>query len=318
MAAATLAPGPVVYVDGLPCAAGTAAAFARLKAGFERAFPGITLHVYSGWRSVLLQTQIFLERYVPASQVGARRVYDYRWWNGILYARISAAGTVAQPGTSNHGDGRALDIRDSGADAGVTRYGNARSAWIRDHAAEYGFDADGYRDFEEPWHIRFTGDQWAAFRAGPPELTSTSTDVDKEDPMPSTSERKRYGFRQQIEQARGWPVRLSGKDEHRFAATFGVNREEGVVIATLVFSGGTKGDAIANARIVVEEKHGDELEVVFRGEPVEIIATSGGSTGQLMDAYNLGPNAQATIHVQALQPGVALERTEYSKLAWRS
>lgn len=156
-----MAEGQIVRVDNLPVAVGTANAFYKLKRLFEEAFPGITLHVYSGYRSYADQEKIFRERYVTAGNINGRRVYDVRRWNGQLWYRISGAGTVAAPGTSNHGDGRALDIRDSGSDPGVTRYNNARSAWIYANAWRAGFDPDGYRDFNEPWHIRFTGNQWA-------------------------------------------------------------------------------------------------------------------------------------------------------------
>jgi len=167
----------LVRVDGWPVAPAVAGAFMELKAAFDavgfRDSAGnlVTLHVFSGYRSYEEQKAIFLDRYVPIWEVGGRHVYDYRWWNGIQYARISGGGTVAQPGTSNHGDGRALDIRDSGVDAGVTRYRNERSEWIRKNAPRFGFYPDGYYNFNEPWHIRWDGrDPWAEFLSGHPEL----------------------------------------------------------------------------------------------------------------------------------------------------
>ncbi|MGX9349399.1 M15 family metallopeptidase [Microbacterium sp. KNMS] len=147
----------IVRIDGWPVAVGTASAFGRLKAAFEAAFP-VTLHVYSGYRSYADQERIFRDRYRP----GAYSPFgDYRWWNGIRWGRVSGEGTVAVPGTSNHGNGRALDIRDSGDDAGVTRAGNARSNWIRANAHRFGFDPAGY-GFGEPWHIELAGnlDPW--------------------------------------------------------------------------------------------------------------------------------------------------------------
>ena len=149
----------IVRVDGWPCAPGTAAAFTgRLKPAFERAFPGVTLHVYSGYRSYDDQVKIFTERY----RRGAHSPYgDYRYWDGSTWGRVSGAGTVAAPGTSNHQSGHALDIRDSGSDAGVTIAGNARSNWIRANAASYGFTPIGYT-FGEPWHIEYTGTPWTS------------------------------------------------------------------------------------------------------------------------------------------------------------
>lgn len=162
----------IVRIDGWPVAVGTASAFGRLKAAFEAAFP-VTLHVYSGFRSAAEQEEIFRARYRP----GAYSPFgDYRWWNGIRWGRVSGEGTVAVPGTSNHGNGRALDIRDSGADAGVTRAGNARSNWIRANAHRFGFAPAGY-GFGEPWHIELAGnlDPW---QGGVPAGTDQGTAPD--------------------------------------------------------------------------------------------------------------------------------------------
>lgn len=58
-------------------------------------YPAIT--IVSGDREYDEQVAIFLARYVLTSQVNGRRVYDFRWWEGRQYARISSAGTVAAP-----------------------------------------------------------------------------------------------------------------------------------------------------------------------------------------------------------------------------
>ena len=141
----------IVRVDGLPVAPATARAFANLKAAFEKAFPGIYLRVNSGYRSYEDQVKIFLQRYVTFENINGRRVYDERRWNGTLYYRISPVGTVAQPGTSNHSDGRSIDIYDTGADPGVTKRGTVRDKWMEAHAKDYGFDNEGY-NFSEAWH----------------------------------------------------------------------------------------------------------------------------------------------------------------------
>ena len=153
----------IVRVDGWPCAPATAEAFtSRLKPAFERAFPGVTLHVYSGYRSYDDQVRIFTDRY----RRGAYSPYgDYRWWDGSRWGRVSGEWTVAAPGTSNHQSGHALDIRDSGSDAGVTVAGNARSNWIRQNASAHGFTPIGYT-FAEPWHVEYAGDPWAGGTGG--------------------------------------------------------------------------------------------------------------------------------------------------------
>lgn len=145
--------------DGQRVAPGTLAAFDLLRAAFYAVF-GLWLLISSGTRTYQEQINIFLSRYVRAGDVRGRRVYDTRWWNGVLWYRVSSAGTVAAPGTSNHENDRALDIRDTGNTPGVTSFNNARSNWIRVNAGRFGFNANGF-GFGEPWHIEFTGDPWA-------------------------------------------------------------------------------------------------------------------------------------------------------------
>ncbi|GGO59173.1 hypothetical protein GCM10010910_01510 [Microbacterium nanhaiense] len=169
-------------VDGWPVAPRTAQAFlTRLKPAFERAFPGVTLHVYSGYRSYEGQVEIFTSRY----RRGAYSPFgDYRQWDGSTWGRVSGEGTVAAPGTSNHQSGHALDIRDSGSDAGVTIAGNARANWIRANASKYGFNAIGYT-FAEPWHIELAGDPWAVTNTG-----AGGTAASEEDDMFTDDDRK--------------------------------------------------------------------------------------------------------------------------------
>lgn len=125
----------------------------------------VTLKITSGTRTTQEQINTFLARYVPVNQVNGRHVYDYRWWNGTHYARISSAGTVAQPGTSNHEESgpigpRAIDIGDTGSDQGVAYANNERSNWIRSNAGRFGFNTAGY-GFGEPWHLEFSSNPWA-------------------------------------------------------------------------------------------------------------------------------------------------------------
>jgi peptidoglycan hydrolase-like protein with peptidoglycan-binding domain len=152
-------------INGQRVATGVAAAFNKMNADFKKAFGGISLTVASGTRTRAEQEQIFRSRYVPENQVHGRHVYDWRWWNGIHWARVSSAGTVAVPGTSNHEDDgpigpRAIDVHDNGRDRGVSYFGTPRSNWIRDRARNYGFNPAGF-NFGEPWHIEYTGDPYA-------------------------------------------------------------------------------------------------------------------------------------------------------------
>lgn len=146
-------------INGQRVQSDVAAAFNRLNAAFQSAF-GLSLLVSSGTRTTADQRSIFLSRY-RAQGSGTGPYNDVRWYGGVRYVRVSSAGTVAVPGTSNHEEGgpigpRALDIRDSGNNAGVTTAGNSRSNWIRANASKYGFNPAGY-GFGEPWHIEYTG-----------------------------------------------------------------------------------------------------------------------------------------------------------------
>lgn len=110
------------------------------------------LLVSSGVRTYEEQKAIFLSRYTRTPD--GRKVYDTRIWNGVKWYRISPAGTVAVPGTSNHeiqGTKAAVDLRDTGSDAGVTRAGTTRANWMKANAASFGMVASGY-GFGEPWH----------------------------------------------------------------------------------------------------------------------------------------------------------------------
>jgi len=126
----------------------------RLDADLRRVF-GVGLVTNSGIRTAQEQIDIFLSRYVTAGNVKGRHVYDTRWWNGQLWYRVSAAGTVAVPSTSNHevqGNRAAVDIADTGATAGITVKSSARGQWLRRNAGNYDMVASG-DGFGEGWHF---------------------------------------------------------------------------------------------------------------------------------------------------------------------
>lgn len=149
------------YIDGQRVEWSTAQAFLRMRADFRKAFPGIDLRISRGSVTTPEQTTVFLQRYVTAGNVRGRYVYDTRWWDGRLWYRVSSAGTVAVPRTSNHeiegpNGPRSIDIRDTGADAGVTVRGSVRDRWMQNNAGEYDFENEGY-NFKESWHKTFRG-----------------------------------------------------------------------------------------------------------------------------------------------------------------
>lgn len=117
----------------------------------------VNLTVRSGLRTYQEQVDIFLSRYVTAPNVNGRKVYDTRVWNGARWYRVSPAGTVAVPGTSNHevqGASGAVDFGDTGNDGqGVAVAGSVRANWLRVNAPKFDFVPEGYA-FKEPWHYR--------------------------------------------------------------------------------------------------------------------------------------------------------------------
>ncbi|QDP43579.1 lysin A [Microbacterium phage Tyrumbra] len=143
----------------------------RLSAAMFALF-GVRVIVSSGIRTYAEQEAIFRARYVLVGDVRGRKVYDTRWWNGRLWYRISAAGTVAAPGSSNHeiqGSRAAVDIRDTGSDAGIMTATSKRGRWIRQHAHEYDLVAEG-DGFGEGWHFA-TLNIWKAVPGGGGSIT---------------------------------------------------------------------------------------------------------------------------------------------------
>lgn len=102
-------------------------AWKRLGAEFEREF-GVPLYAEYGYRA-----------------------YDLQLWAMAVYG----AGQAAEPGTSNHGWGEAVDLPD-GEGWG---FGEAYHEWLRAHAPEYGWDNPAWarqgNGREEPWHWEF-------------------------------------------------------------------------------------------------------------------------------------------------------------------
>ncbi|QSM01238.1 endolysin [Microbacterium phage NoodlelyBoi] len=142
-----------VYINGARLTAWMAYILGVLSNDLYRTF-GVWLVITSAIRTYAEQERIFRERYVTAGNINGRRVYDTRMWNGVRWYRISAAGTVAVPGTSNHeiqGTKAAVDLADTGRDGGIATAGSVRSNWLRARAHLYGMVASGF-GFGEAWH----------------------------------------------------------------------------------------------------------------------------------------------------------------------
>ncbi|RCL84554.1 MAG: hypothetical protein DBW62_08515, partial [Microbacterium sp.] len=111
-----------VIVDGQRVAANVAGDYYRLEAEFRRVF-GLDLIISSGVRTWAEQKALWDAYDSGRSSVRAAHPNDPK----AFHVETNPIGP------------RAIDIRDSGADAGVTRYGNPRSKWIRDNAHRFNF-----------------------------------------------------------------------------------------------------------------------------------------------------------------------------------
>jgi hypothetical protein len=81
------------------------------------------------------------------------RSYEMQVWWHDYYCSIDTCGLAAQPGSSKHGFGRAVDFQD---ELGQLTFQSPGYRWLAAHAAEYGFNqapavAPGGAN-EEPWH----------------------------------------------------------------------------------------------------------------------------------------------------------------------
>lgn len=157
------------YPNGqIPASALTALATApgqRLDATAARQWDALARSVQAlhGWMPLLtdsyrpldVQVRILRERYTTTplfstagltQKNGGLRIYGGQTW----YRRPGQA-TVAPPGTSNHGWGKAVDV------SGLGGFGGARYAQLAALAARFGFTNTEGRSIGEPWHWGFTG-----------------------------------------------------------------------------------------------------------------------------------------------------------------
>lgn len=105
---------------------------------------GIVLRATSvgdSYRSYARQVDLFLRRFTTQKVSKTRR-----WWRGQWWYLLPDAALAAVPGTSNHGDGLAIDLR----------YNTAILAWLLANARRFGWS---WEEQSEPWHLHYyTGD----------------------------------------------------------------------------------------------------------------------------------------------------------------
>lgn len=106
---------------------------------------GLNLTITSAadaFRTYAIQERIFRERYTTFPLLGRpRKVWQNRTW----YLKPGNA-TAAVPGTSNHGKGLAVDIRNAGG------FNGSFYRWMTETGPKYGFSNTEGRSINEPWH----------------------------------------------------------------------------------------------------------------------------------------------------------------------
>lgn len=124
---------------------------------------GKSVLLTGAWRSYETQERLFRERY----RAGARSPFgDYRTWQGRTWGRVTGA-AAAVPGTSNHGSGRAVDVKTSRS-KGDPAYPKAvvftafndpdRLAFLK-VANKHGWYDDEGRSVGELWHLTYYPDR---------------------------------------------------------------------------------------------------------------------------------------------------------------
>lgn len=94
------------------------------------------------FRTYAIQERIFRERYTTFPLWGR----PTKVWNGVKYWLKPGQATAAVPGTSNHGRGLAVDIRNAGSFSGPFY------RWMAQTGPLYGFSNSEGRSINEPWH----------------------------------------------------------------------------------------------------------------------------------------------------------------------
>lgn len=94
------------------------------------------------FRTYEIQERIFRERYTTTYLPGR----PTKRWNGVTYWLKPGKATAAVPGTSNHGKGLAVDIRNAGSFSGPFY------KWMAETGPSYGWSNTEGRSIGEPWH----------------------------------------------------------------------------------------------------------------------------------------------------------------------
>lgn len=147
---------------------GAAASFERWSVQATAAGRELTItSVADAYRSFQQQHDVFVSRYEVVAGNGPFN--DVRIYEGKRYVRLRGA-AAAVPGTSNHGRGIAIDIKNAGD------FGGSFHTWLSATGPALGWTNDEGRSVNEPWHWVYGGSN--------PTPPTTPTTPSEEDDMP--------------------------------------------------------------------------------------------------------------------------------------
>jgi len=128
---------------------GAAASFERWRSQATAAGRELTItSVADAYRSFQQQYDVFVARYEVVAGNGPYN--DVRVYEGRRYVRLRGA-AAAVPGTSNHGRGIAIDVKNAGA------FGGSFHTWLSATGPALGWTNHEGRSVDEPWHWVYGG-----------------------------------------------------------------------------------------------------------------------------------------------------------------
>lgn len=142
---------------------------AAVKAGHNLTITSVA----DAYRNYAIQERIFRERYTP-QKTGGGYYNDVRWWNNTRYVRKQGHAAAAIPGTSNHGRGLAVDLKNVGAEKGEFY------RWLADTGPSYGFTNTEGKSVNELWHWVHNGKAIPAKPQPPKPLPDTAPTTPQE------------------------------------------------------------------------------------------------------------------------------------------
>lgn len=162
---------------------------AAVKAGHNLTITSVA----DAYRNYAIQERIFRERYTP-QKTGGGYYNDVRWWNNTRYVRKQGHAAAAIPGTSNHGRGLAVDLKNVGAEKG------AYYQWLAATGPSYGFTNTEGKSVNELWHWVHNGKVIPHTPQPPKPLPNTSNPA-----LPDFSDLENEMFRVRVDSSPNTP-----------------------------------------------------------------------------------------------------------------